>query len=141
MQLQPVAEAFQGQASMFGTAAPPGLSHVSGVTGSAGPVTPGVSCYGATACPCMGTPGYPTGQPPPGTPAPSVVGGTAPGSGHPDDAGSRFKATPTKLPRLDLRNATDSAKSMLAVENWLFLCNSSLKTWGVQAVNLWQAAV
>eukprot|EP00971_Amphidinium_carterae_P220715 4381906-Amphidinium_carterae.1 len=70
-----------------------------------------------------------------------MVGGTQQGSGHPDDTGSRFKATPAKLPRLGLRNATDSSIYVhVGNRNWQFPCNSSLNTWGAQAVNLWQAA-
>eukprot|EP00971_Amphidinium_carterae_P252248 5007843-Amphidinium_carterae.5 len=100
----------------LGSVAPPGLSHVSGVSGMS---TPRVACLRATALPCMGPPGCTSTNSPPSA-APIAIGGTHSGGGHPDDTGSRFKANPAKLPRLDLRSATDSSKAMLAMENWLF---------------------
>eukprot|EP00971_Amphidinium_carterae_P297479 5910244-Amphidinium_carterae.1 len=30
---------------------------------------------------------------------------------------------------------------MLKVQNWVWLCSNALNTWGVQAVQIWQAAV
>eukprot|EP00971_Amphidinium_carterae_P026673 526197-Amphidinium_carterae.3 len=101
------------------------------------------SSFGAAATPCAGTgatPGVTSTNPQPGTPAFSAQGGTHTGGGSPDESGGRFKATPAKVPRLDLRTATDSSKAMLAVENWLWLCSSSLNTWGLQAGNIWQNA-
>eukprot|EP00971_Amphidinium_carterae_P348638 6490605-Amphidinium_carterae.3 len=116
-----------GRVSTIGSA-PPGLSHVSGIS------TPGVACFGASASPCVATPGVASTGPQSATP---VVTGHG---GHTDDTGARFKATPAKLPRLDLRTATDASKSMLAVESWLWLCSNALNTWGTQAVTIWHNA-
>eukprot|EP00971_Amphidinium_carterae_P077029 1521954-Amphidinium_carterae.2 len=122
-----------GRASTIGSLHPPVLSHASGIS------TPG----GATASPCVGigaTPGVTSTLPQSGTPAVTGHGGHHTGGGHSDDTGARFKATPAKLPRLDLRSATDSSKAMLAVENWLWLCSNALNTWGTQAVTIWHNA-
>eukprot|EP00971_Amphidinium_carterae_P238119 4727142-Amphidinium_carterae.2 len=52
--------------------------------------TPGVACFGASAAPCVVTPGVASIGPQSGTPAVS--------GGHSDETGARFKATPAKLP-------------------------------------------
>eukprot|EP00971_Amphidinium_carterae_P035154 691958-Amphidinium_carterae.1 len=74
--MSPFTGACSGCASTIGSAGPPSLSHVSGIS------TPGVACFGATVTQGAGigtgcSPGAPSFPPP----APSVASGTHAGVG------------------------------------------------------------
>eukprot|EP00971_Amphidinium_carterae_P038602 758850-Amphidinium_carterae.1 len=105
------------------SAVPPGLgcTHVS---------TPSIGCNMASAsvvqpnpiaCPGVGPPLYPPGG---GYPAPPSVpptahpsqGATPHGASPADEFGGRVKATPAKLPRLEMK-ATDASKITLQIQN------------------------
>eukprot|EP00971_Amphidinium_carterae_P132043 2615517-Amphidinium_carterae.1 len=77
----------------------------------------------------MYPPGYPA--PPPSVPptAHPSQGGTPYGAPPADDFGGRVKATPAKLPRLEIK-ATDASKVTLQIQNWVVLCQHSINTWG-----------
>eukprot|EP00971_Amphidinium_carterae_P234660 4656625-Amphidinium_carterae.1 len=95
------------------SAVPPGLgcSHVS---------SPSVGCNMASAS-VSPMPMYPQGYqgPPPSVPptAHPSHGGTPHGASPADDFGGRVKATPAKLPRLEIK-ATDASKITLQIQNW-----------------------
>eukprot|EP00971_Amphidinium_carterae_P039995 785048-Amphidinium_carterae.1 len=129
------------------SAVPPGLgcSHVS---------TPSIGCNMASAsvvqpnpiaCPWvvpqmpMYPPGYPAPPSVPPTAHPSQ-GATPYGASPADDFGGRVKATPAKLPRLEMK-ATDASKITLQIQNWVVLCQHSINTWGQNPVLIWLHAV
>eukprot|EP00971_Amphidinium_carterae_P349189 6490889-Amphidinium_carterae.1 len=130
----------QTSAPSVGTQSPPGFSHVTAPPGFA---------YGCGATPSIapGTPGYPRGDGPPGYPHGGGPPGPGPGTPahghghhHPEEFGGKVKASAAKLPRLELKGV-DASRLMLKVQNWVWLCSNALNTWGVQAVQIWQAAV
>eukprot|EP00971_Amphidinium_carterae_P053475 1053556-Amphidinium_carterae.1 len=100
------------------------------------------------ACPGIGQqmPTYPPGPsypaPPPSVPptAHPSQGATPHGASPADDFGGRVKATPAKLPRLEIK-ATDASKITLQIQNWVVLCQHSINTWGQNPVLIWQHAV